>query len=71
MEGIIKMRDIKRIRKFCNELATIWETQCPDWRFSQLVLNVMESDEMDNTMPFYVEDDEMMGFIKSFFKMED
>lgn len=65
------MRDIKRIRKFCNELATIWETQCPDWRFSQLVLNVMESDEMDNTMPFYVEDDEMMKFIKSFFKMED
>ena len=65
------MRDIKRIRKFCNELANIWESQCPDWRFSQLVLNVMEGDEMDKTMPFYVEDDEMMKFIKSYFKMEN
>lgn len=65
------MRDIKRIRKFCNELAIIWETQCPDWRFSQLVLNVMESDEMEDTMPFYVEDDEMMKFFKSYFKMVD
>ena len=63
------MRDIRRIRKFCNELANIWESQCPDWRFSQLVLNVMNSDEMDKTMPFYVEDDEMMEFIKSYFKM--
>lgn len=65
------MRDINRIRKFCNELADIWESKCPDWRFSQLVLNVMESDAMEKTMPFYVEDDEMMQFIKSFFKMED
>lgn len=65
------MRDIKRIRQFCNELADIWETKCPDWRFSQLVLNVMESDEMENTIPFYVEDDEMMKFIKVFFKMEN
>lgn len=65
------MRDIKRIRKFCNELANIWESQCPDWRFSQLVLNVMESDEMEDTMPFYVEDDEIMKHFKSYFKMED
>lgn len=64
------MRDINRIRRFCNELAAIWETQCPDWRFSQLVLNVMESDEMKNAIPFYVEDDEMMEHFKSFFKME-
>lgn len=64
------MRDINRIRRFCNELATIWETQCPDWRFSQLVLNVMESGEMKNAIPFYVEDDEMMDHFKSFFKME-
>ena len=63
------MRDIKRIKKFCDELATIWEAKCPDWRFSQLVLNVMNGDEMDKTMPFYVEDEEMMKFIKSYFKM--
>ena len=65
------MRDIKRIRKFCNELANIWESQCPDWRFSQLILNVLNSDEMDDVMAFYVEDDKMMEFIKSYFKMEN
>lgn len=65
------MRDIKRIRKFCNELADIWENKCPDWRFSQLILNVMSSDEMSKTMPFFVEDEEMMRFIKSFFKEEE
>lgn len=61
------MRDIKRIRKFCNELANIWESQCPDWRFSQLILNVLNSDEMDDVMAFYVEDDKMIEFIKSYF----
>ena len=62
------MRDINRIRKFCNELADIWESKCPDWRFSQLVLNVMKSEEMEETIPFYVEDDKMIGYIQSYFK---
>ena len=61
------MRDVSRIKKFCDELAEIWEKKCPDWRFSQLVLNVMESDEMDDAIPFYVEDDKMMEYIKSYF----
>ncbi len=62
------MRDINRIRKFCNELADIWESKCPDWRFSQLVLNVMNSDEMEDVIPFYVEDDKMIEYVQSFFK---
>ena len=62
------MRDIKRIRKFCNELADIWESKCPDWRFGQLVLNVMNSDEMDDVVPFFVEDDKMIEYIRSHFK---
>ena len=61
------MRDIKRIRKFCDELADIWEKQCPDWRFSQLVLNVLSSDKINSTVAFYIEDDEMMEFIKDYF----
>ena len=35
------MRDKNRIRKFCNELALIWEQECPDWRFGQLMMNVL------------------------------
>ena len=64
------MRDPNRIYKFCNQLAEIWVTQCPDWRFGQLVLNIMESNEVNKHIPFYIEDDEMMGYIKHYFKME-
>lgn len=35
------MRDPNRIYKFCNELANIWVTKCPDWRFGQLMMNVL------------------------------
>ncbi len=27
------MRDPNRIDKFCNELAAIWKSNAPDWRF--------------------------------------
>lgn len=52
------MRDPKRIRKFCNQLADIWESQCPDWRFGQLVENVYRASGI--SIPFYVEDEEML-----------
>ena len=58
------MRDPTRIRKFCNQLADIWETECPDWRFGQLVSNVFKTYEYTGD-PFFVEDDEMMEFIVS------
>ena len=34
------MRDPKRIRKFCNELADLWESKCPDLRFGQIMAYV-------------------------------
>lgn len=64
------MRDPKRIRKFCNQLADIWESQCPDWRFCQLVSNVTRG-EAAGKIPFYIEDDEMMEYIKKFFRLDD
>lgn len=63
------MRDPKRIRKFCNQLADIWEGQCPDWRFGQLVENVYRMDGI--TMPFYVEDDEMLEHFKRSFNLKE
>ena len=65
------MRDINRIRKFCNELADIWESQCPDWRFSQLMFNIFERGEMKNVDTFYWEDDKTMKFIKSWFNISE
>jgi hypothetical protein len=64
------MRDINRIRTFCNELADIWEKECPDWRFNQLVLNIINSELMEYALPFYVEDEKMMEYIREFFRKE-
>ena len=59
------MRDPKRIDKFCNELAEIWKKECPDWRFGQMMSNVLNSFEID---PFFIEEDEMKTRIKNYFK---
>ena len=58
------MRDPKRIKKFCDELAEIWETKCPDWRFGQLMCNTLASDGHD---PFFDEDDKMMEKLEKYF----
>ena len=59
------MRDPKRIREFCNQLADIWESKCPDWRFGQLICNVIDRD------PFYIEDDKMMEHFKKYFHFDE
>lgn len=63
------MRDPKRIKIFCNQLAEIWEAQCPDWRFNQLVENVHRANGL--YAPFFTEDDAMMLCIKRTFGLED
>lgn len=63
------MRDPKRIKKFCNELADIWESQCPDWRFIQFVENVLSASKM--SIPFYMEENEMMETIKRYFHLDE
>lgn len=62
------MRDPKRIRKFCNQLADIWETQRPDWRFGQLIVNICRNYADD---PFYVEDDKMLERIREYLGLEE
>ena len=54
------MRDVKRIRKFCNEFATFWETYVPDMRFWQ-VLNVI-ADGLQRD-PFFLEENEWLTMI--------
>ena len=59
------MRDPKRIRKFCNELADIWESKCPDWRFGQLLVNVIDRD------PWFLEEDDMLRLFKQRLQVEE
>lgn len=56
------MRDIKRIRRFCNRLATAWE-KVPDWRFGQFIVNLIRYMDRD---PFFPEDRDMIKIIEEF-----
>jgi hypothetical protein len=62
------MRKVERIDKFCNELAKIWKENCPDWRFGQLMCNVLNSMTKD---PFFPEEDEMLEYFKNYFAPSD
>ena len=61
------MRDVKRIRKFCNRLATAWEL-LPDLRFGQLIYNIFREMQADGKDPFYPEDDSMIEYIEKYIK---
>ena len=63
------MRDKKRIYKFCNELAAIWETKAPDWRFGQMMMNVLGKMQSGGRDPVFPEEDEMIEFFREFFDM--
>ena len=58
------MRDPNRIDVFCAELAAIWH-KVPDWRFGQLVTNVLGRD------PFYIEDEDAMSFFRLLLEKEE
>lgn len=63
------MRDPKRIRKFCNRLADIWESNCPDWRFGQLIENICKANGISDI--FFIEDDKMLDCIKQTFNSRE
>lgn len=59
------MRNPERIDKFCTELAELWKSKVPDWRFGQLMMNVLNSFPRD---PFFYEEDEMIEEFRKYFK---
>ena len=61
------MRDIKRIRPFCNALANIWEEYAEDWRFGQLICNVFGKMAAEGRDPFFPEENEMIDYFKNYF----
>lgn len=61
------MRDPNRIDKFCAELAQFWH-KVPDWRFGQLMTNIMSQYISDyGRDAFYVEDEEFFKWIGTLF----
>lgn len=62
------MRSIERINPFLEKLGKLWKEQCPNWRFGQLMSNVLNSFDRD---PFFIEEDEMIKKFKEYFGVED
>ena len=58
------MRNPDRIEPFLNRLGKVWK-KVPDWRFGQLMVNVLGSLDRD---PFFPEDDEMIKHFENYFK---
>lgn len=65
------MRDPNRIYEFCNKLANIWVTECPDWRFGKLMINVLGKMQGEEKDPFFLEEDEMIKYFKEYFNIKD
>ena len=65
------MRDPNRIDEFCAHLAELWH-HVPDWRFGQLMCNVLGQIASDRGIdPFYIEDGEMLREMKNYFNKEN
>lgn len=61
------MRNPDRIFEFCNKLAILWHDRVPDWRFGQLMCNVLGEMAGEGTDPFFPEDDKMIEYFEKFF----
>lgn len=59
------MRDKNRIKPFMEELTKLWEEECPDWRFGQLISNVFDYLQYD---AFFYEEKEILNEFKKYFK---
>jgi hypothetical protein len=61
------MRDGNRLYKFYDELRDIHMTYFPDWRFGQMVVNVLsEWQSQQDRDIFYLEEDEILQIFKDY-----
>lgn len=59
------MRDKERIDRICELLKFYWH-KVPDWRFMQLITNLLTF--MGKRDGYYMEDEEFENCLKGFFK---
>ena len=57
------MRDPNRLYSFYDELRKIHMTYVPDWRFSQMIMNVFCTIDI-----FYLEEDDILRQIREYFE---
>lgn len=58
------MRDVNRIKPFCDELAELW-SNWPDLRFGQIFSNIAKYIQYEHRKDwFYMEEDELVKVIR-------
>ena len=62
------MRNSNRLYNFYEELRRIHMQYVPDWRFGQFMSNVLGEMQSEGIDCFFPEEDEMLKFIKKYFK---
>ena len=65
------MRDINRLDKFYDELKGIHKKHFPDWRFGQLIVNVLADWQAKTKRDiFFPEEDEMIQIFRDYVNKE-
>ena len=65
------MRDINRLYKFYDELREIHMTYFPDWRFGQLLVNVLADWQAKTKRDiFFPEEDEIIQIFRDYVNKE-
>lgn len=65
------MRDPKRLDDFYDQLKQIHKECCPDWRFGQMILNVLGKMASEGRDPFFPEEEEMLAYFKKYFHKDE
>ena len=61
------MRDINRLDKFYDELKEIHKKHFPDWRFGQMIINVLANWQAKTKRDiFFPEEDEMIQIFRDY-----
>ena len=59
-------RDVGRIQLFCDRLVAAW-AKLSDWRFGQLMVNLMQDYEAEHGRDFFfLEEDQMIEVIEAY-----
>ena len=65
------MRDINRLDKFYDELKEIHKKHFPDWRFGQMIINVLADWQAKTKRDiFFPEEDEMIRIFRDYVNEE-
>ena len=65
------MRDPNRINEYCDRLKAIWSC-VPDWRFGQLMINMLGDFVAETKMDiFFPEDEEMFEYFEKYMGIKE